>query len=147
METAVKITDTHTHTHPYSRLITCTTHTYISGCASLTRTSRNAFLTHTSNCLLESRVNITDSHIHTRTLALAWLIEQTHIQLMAHSSFTVTEAFPLRACSVTRSLRTYFTIVVWVFLDGRIADCTVRQPGVEHSFYSIIVIVSISARN
>ena len=51
---------------------------------------------------------------------------------MVRSSFTLTGAFPLHAGSVTRNLRTYFTSVRRVFLvGGRIADCTVRYPGVE----------------
>ena len=56
-------------------------------------------------------------------------------------SFTLTGAFLLHACGVTRNWRTYFISVRRVFLvDSRIADCTVRHPGVERLFSSSKII-------
>ena len=69
---------------------------------------------HTSRCLLEIWLRMTDTHTHTHTFA--WLLAQTHIHLVVRSSFTLTGAFPLHACGVTRNLRIYFTSVGRVFI-------------------------------
>ena len=43
----------------------------------------------------------------------------------------------MHACGVTRNWRTYFMIVMSLLSrDSRIADCTVRHPGVERPFCS-----------
>ena len=54
---------------------------------------------------------MTDAHTHTHTYTFAVLPVQPHMHLVVHSSFTLTEAFLLHACSVTRNLRTYFISV------------------------------------
>ena len=66
-----------------------------------------------------------------------------HIYFMVRSSFTVTGAFPLHACSATRNLRTYFTSVGRAFLvdTARIVDWTVRHPDVERLFFSLDLVI------
>ena len=71
--------------------------------------------------------------------------------LHTYFSYTFTETFPLHACGVTRNLRTYFTSVRLVFLvETRIADCTVRHPGVERpfsSFYFGHILIWVGRKN
>ena len=95
---------------------------------------------HTQNrCLLETWVNMTDAQIHTRTHA--GIRAKIHIALVAHSFFTLTGAFLLHACSDARNLRIYHYHQCGTSIlrrDGRIADCTVRHPGVDYPFSSLI---------
>ena len=123
LEREVRMTDTHTYRH----LIACTN----------THTSLRAppLYTHTNSCLLESggKMTCTNKQIH----ADPWLLAQTHIHVTRFSS-TLTGAFSLYACSVTR----HCVLISAVCdesssSDGRSAYCTVKHPGQVLPFSSV----------
>ena len=84
----------------------------------------------------QSGVKITHTHAHTRTYTH---VDRLHKHLVARSSYTITGAFPLHTCSVTRYLHPYFTPVERVFLVKTvILQTTVRHLGVERPFSSLL---------
>ena len=88
-----------------------------------------------SSCWLESEVKMIHTHTHPHTHA--WLLAQSHIHLVMHSYITLTRAFPLHTCSVTRNLLTYATTVGRVFLiDCPISDYNARHPIPKRPFSS-----------
>ena len=139
--------DRHTHTHTY-------THPYTHPCLPLilrahkhTHTSRGASFialpgalydthTHTSSCVLEICLMMTRTYTHPypRLIAL-------------HNTFLF---HVYRSVSLARMRR--YTQLAYLFYqcttghlsrDCRIADCTVRHPGVERPFSSLLLAVEI----
>ena len=96
-------------------------------------TSRSASITHTQiSCVLDICLAMT----HTCTLSYPCL--RLIACVNTYLFFTFTGASPLHACGVTRNWRTYFISVRQVIIvESRIADCTVKPPGVERPFSSI----------
>ena len=124
--------DRHTYTHSCPPLILCVhEHTHI-WCVHL-QPFQECFdntHTHTSGCLLEIWLMMTHTYTHLYPRFIACTD--------AYFSFMFTGAIPLHACGVTCNLRTYYTSMRSLLsTDGRIADCTVRHPGVERPFSSI----------
>ena len=128
--------DRHTHIHihtpmPTSRWSYVCTNTHTSRGVPLIALP-GALPLHTHKHKLMSTGDLVDNDRHTYTYrySCSRLIACTNTYFS-----TLTGAFPLPACGVTRNLHTYFTSVQQVFLvDSHIADCTVRHPGVVCPF-------------
>ena len=111
------MTDTHTHTHTHIWRHPCLplmlrvykhTHTHL-----LLQDFQERFHythRHTSSCVLEICLMMT--HTYTHPYPCPRLIVCT----ITYFSFTLTRAFPLRSCSVTRNWRAYYKRVRRVFL-------------------------------
>ena len=101
-----------------------------------THTSRGTFIAllgalplHTSSCVLEICLMMT--HAYTHPYSCPRLIASTNTYFS-----TITGAFPLHTCCVTRNWRTCFTSVRQVFLVETVVLQTVRHPGGERPFSS-----------
>ena len=131
-----------THTHPYLWSYVCTN----------THASRGASFIALPGTLLSHTHAHTHTHTHTH-VAVYWRFDYwwythtrtyTHahawLRCIPHFSFTLTGAFPLHACGVTHNWRSYLfhqCATSRLSRDDRIADCTVRHPGVERFFLVI----------
>ena len=96
--------------------------------------------THTSSCLLENGVKMTHTYKHPYPRLI--VCTDSHAPRGTFLFHTHRGAFPLYACSVTRNSRTYVTNVEACLLskDGRIANCTVRYPGVKRPLFRLYII-------
>ena len=103
--------DTYTHTHAWSR-------------AQHTQTSRGA------------EWGEDKTHTHIRTYTHAWLLAQTHIHLVARFFSQLQERFVYTHAALTQLAYLFHQCRTSLSRDCRMADCTVRHPGVEHRFFS-----------
>ena len=127
--------DTHTYTHSYPPLIlrvhehTHLVHTF----TALPGVLRWHTHTHTSSCLLEIWLMMT--HIHTPIPISTLHCLHRHIFFL-HVNRSVSLACMRRYMQLAYLFHKYAKSLLST--DGRIADCTVRHPGVERPFSSFI---------
>ena len=134
----------HTHTRSYRRESDDDRHTHTHLCLPLIlrahffySTPRSAsWHTHThthtqSSCVLEILM-MTHAYTHTHPCQRLIALHNTYFY------FTFPGAFLLHACGVIRNAHLFHQCVTSLLSrDSRIADCTVRHPGVERPFSSV----------
>ena len=133
----VKMTDTHTHAHPYPRLDLACTNRQLRA-RPLKDFQEYFHYRHAISYLPVIWLMMADTHTHT----LAWLLTQTHTPHGAFF-FDTYRSVSLTCMQCYTQLAFLFHQCGTSFLskDDRIADCTVRYPGVERPFYSFNILV------
>ena len=114
-------------------------HTHVSGCFFYS-IFRSTSITHTqtSGCVLEICLMVTHTYTH-----LLYPCPRLIACTNAYFPLTFTGAFHLHACGITCNYLFHQCATSLLSRDGRIADCTVRHPGVERLFSSFNLPVNV----
>ena len=117
---------THTHTHAYPWSYVCT-NTHTSRGASFIALPGALHDTHTHTSSYELEICLTMTHSYSRLVALqnTFLFHVYRSVSLSRMRRYTQLAYLFHQCATSRLSR-----------DGRIADCTVRHPGVERLFSS-----------